>query len=73
MDGDNQIASRLADLRRQAKAAAKQKTERRVYLLPITMVERIVQHQLACSLPSETAAALSLLDSALTRWEASRG
>ena len=46
-------------------AEAKEKTQRRVYLLPNALVERILAYQKEVGLPSEVEAARRLLDSAL--------
>src|SRR5690606_38902785 len=45
----------------------KEKTQRRVYVLPTELVERIVAYQQDMGLPSEVEAARRLLDEALMR------
>ncbi|MBE0559925.1 MAG: hypothetical protein IH622_03705 [Ochrobactrum anthropi] len=45
----------------------KEKTQRRVYVLPTDLVERIVAYQQDMGLPSEVEAARRLLDEALMR------
>ena len=71
--------SKLLDrLRQEAKASVAAKkaadraapTERRVYTLPTSMMERIIQFQIREGLQSEAHAVRRLLDDALRHWEA---
>ncbi len=64
-DKDNDLDESLGDDTALPTTSAPNETQRRVYALPVELVERIVEFQREKGLPSEVEAARRLLDDAL--------